>query len=75
MTVEEAIKVLSNTPHEYGNYEPACIMAIEALEKQIPKKPTRANSWQPWKCECGNAVMDDSNYCKKCGTKLDWSKS
>lgn len=33
MTTKEAIKVITNTPHEYGDYDTAAIMAVEALEE------------------------------------------
>lgn len=62
-------------------------MAIQALEKQIPKKPIRHTAWENFKCPaCGSAeiVQYDTEYreydkdckfeyCSDCGQKLDWS--
>ena len=39
--------------------EEACILACEALEKQIPKK-VNVQKWI------------DTKYCKNCGQRLDW---
>ena len=61
-------------------------MAIQALEKQIPKKPIRHTAWENFKCPaCGSAeiVQYDTEYreydkdckfeyCSDCGQKLDW---
>lgn len=63
-------------------------VAIQALEKQIPKRPifnhNLSDTLSLFHCECGNAIkvshdigiMDNSNapnYCSKCGCRLDWS--
>lgn len=63
-------------------------MAIQALEKQIPKKPifnhNLSDTLSVFHCECGNAIkvshdigiMNNNNapnYCSKCGCRLDWS--
>ena len=61
-------------------------VAIQALEKQIPKKPIRHTAWENFKCPaCGSAeiVQYDTEYreydkdckfeyCSDCGQKLDW---
>ena len=61
-------------------------IAIQALEKQIPKKPIRHTAWENFKCPaCGSAeiVQYDTEYreydkdckfeyCSDCGQKLDW---
>lgn len=62
--------------------------AIQALEKQIPKKPifnhNLSDTLSVFHCECGNAIkvshdigiMNNNNapnYCSKCGRRLDWS--
>lgn len=63
-----------------GDYK-ANEMAIQALEKQIPKKPkTNRVDLETTYCKClscnittvlyRNCIM---NYCKECGQKLDWS--
>lgn len=61
--------------------------AIEALEKQLPKKPTyEGDGYAPdgtfvydtWECpncgECYEVDYDDYDYCPKCGQKIDWSE-
>ena len=59
---------------------------VEALEKQIPKKPTgvknttfngsiRGEHFKSGDCpSCNNYVDTDDNskFCAKCGQKLDW---
>ena len=62
-------------------------IAIEALEKQLPKKPTyEGDGYAPdgtfvydtWECpncgECYEVDYDDYDYCPKCGQKIDWSE-
>lgn len=54
-------------------------MAIEALEKQMPKKPVNYDSVPHSRCPvCNNAVkvFEDAHeyhYCLYCGQCLDWS--
>lgn len=63
-------------------------VAIQALEKQIPKKPifnhNLSDTLSLFHCECGNTIkvshdigiMNNNNapnYCSKCGCRLDWS--
>lgn len=100
MTESEAIEKLKNmqlfmqiedenndhkfTEDDYKSNE----MAIQALEKQIAKKPifdyNLSDTLSKFHCECGNTIkvshdvgiMDNSNapnYCSKCGCRLDWS--
>ena len=73
---------------EVKNYEEALEIGIQALEKQIPKKPifgyNLSDTLSVFHCECGNAIkvshdigiMNNNNapnYCSKCGCRLDWS--
>lgn len=67
-----------------------CILAIEALEKQLPKKPTYDGDgyapdgtfiWDEWLCpNCGSRYevdYDDYSYCPNCGQKIkraEWDK-
>lgn len=69
--------------------EEPCKTAIEALEKQLPKK-TRENGMQDglirkikyYTCPtCGNCLLTEmmnerqnTSYCWDCGQKLDWSE-
>lgn len=90
MTPQEALNVLSNTNFSVNNeaeeqkcrvYQAAFKTAIEALEKQIPKKPDvvgeeyifEIDEWQKdYECStCGNPYIGDS-FCSCCGQKLDW---
>ena len=92
MTIEEAINVMHGYKRldEYmknTNRLPACYMAISALEKQIPKKPTYDGYgympdgtflWDKWLCpNCKSSydvVYDDYNYCPVCGQRIDFGK-
>ena len=57
-------------------------LAIQALEKQIPKKVVKDGKWS-YKCpccsecaetDCGDVFYDYRlDYCNGCGQKLDWS--
>ena len=47
-------------------------LAIEALEKQIPKKPEREGK-QHYACQCASYVGYLHEYCHDCGQKIDWS--
>jgi len=53
----------------------AITMAIEALEKQIPKKPEQ--TVERFKCpNCGGwAGFSTYRHCMSCGQKIDWSDS
>lgn len=87
MTAKEAIKTIqvaiAEVEWEYPlDYSVAFKTAIEALEKQIPKKPVvvdeeyifEKDEWEKdYECpSCGNPYADDS-FCSCCGQKLDWS--
>ena len=63
-------------------------MAINALKKQIPKKPRKTDSYRgvlkrvyAYVCPaCGNACLEkymnerqNTMFCWNCGQKLDWS--
>lgn len=80
----EAIKELQeNIDLPFGSNisKESAKLAIQALEKQIPKKPkTNRIDSETIYCKCPscnittvlyrNCIM---NYCKECGKKLDWS--
>ena len=89
MTAEEAIKTIqvaiAEVEWEYPlDYSIAFEMAIEALEKQIPKKPINEECY--YICPCCRddlGVSDDDifiyelsmpKYCSNCGCVLDWSE-
>ena len=85
MTAEEAIKhlklIVDNEAYA-DHFQDVCRMAIEALEKQIPKKPTEVDErevgWIAFMCPtCNTAVIGQPyrpNNCKHCGQAIDWSE-
>ena len=80
--VKEAIKMFQNLifAENYKIAENHCRkLAIEALEKQIPKKPIHYNDSVPHdRCpNCHNAVKvfcdaHNYHYCLYCGQAIDW---
>lgn len=94
MTNEEAIKELKEDRALYegdiveaGDGTPdgqlllALDMAIEALEKQIPRKPVEQGDGINYNCPaCGRYVgyfdamaWEMPKYCDACGQAIDWS--
>jgi hypothetical protein len=81
MTAQEAIKELNYDETAYGGKctKPVREVAIEALEKQIPKKPldvvTDDNEFICMICpSCEQiAVEFNDKYCSRCGQAIDWS--
>ena len=97
MTNEEVIKNLNQISKMYGHKwqkEPQAIlisealsMAIEALEKQIPKKPYYEGDgydedgemvYDIWRCpNCDEKYeydYDIYDYCPNCGQAIDWEE-
>ena len=82
MTYEEAIKILTELkPIPIDGFKiiaKAYDLAIEALEKQIPKKP-RETRCTLMCSSCGHKITEkgckklNRLYCKKCGQAIDWS--
>ena len=86
--VKEAIEILKgieevrgNLPEDGNEIEEAFIVAIEALEKQLPKKPieikeiytSKIGEFRVAKCpNCGKEVSDRFNVCLECRQNLDW---
>ena len=92
MTNEEAIEYIAEryvtmsmclTLDECRKHNKAISIAIEALEKQIPKKPLHMhkNYYCPICKEDGWMLWDDAipndmdKYCGKCGQAIDWEVS
>ena len=49
--------------------------AIEALEKQLPKKPQTSKAYYGYPdCTTIRSLRQKHNYCHDCGQRLDWSK-
>ena len=89
MTAEEAIKTIqvaiAEVEREYPlDYSIAFEMAIEALEKQIPKKPINEECYYICpRCRDDLGVSDDDifiyelpkpKYCSNCGCVIDWTE-
>ncbi|MFW5670521.1 MAG: hypothetical protein ACOCM4_15070 [Acetivibrio ethanolgignens] len=84
MTNQEAIKTLKIAKAEVEwnypmDYAVAIETAIEALEKQIPKKPVKKSFIIPYEginvCpSCKEPLGGKKYYCCECGQKLDWSE-
>lgn len=90
MTESEAIKEFQqNIDMPFGSNisREASELAIQALEKQMPMKPTFdhniSDKLSMFRCECGNLIkvkhdigtMNNNsapNYCSNCGQKLKW---
>ena len=57
-----------------GKQKEALSVAIQALEKQIPKKPKTDDRYVMYICpRCNEFIKINKNYCMNCGQKLDWS--
>ena len=85
MTYEEAIKHFKSLQKRYtkehnGRMCEKVNLALEALDKQIPKKPLHMhkNYYCPICKEDGWMLWDDAipndmdKYCGKCGQAIDW---
>ena len=82
MTESKAIELLEYI-RETGNGEAPYVgctqniaieMAINALEKQIAKKPDRWESGYACCCSCKRGIVREDNYCCYCGQKIDWNE-
>lgn len=86
MTTEEAIKIIrrkTSIPENgetFENIEKAFDMAVEALEKQIPKAPIQnrkeriryTSAYSCPNCGRGFAGTGIADYCYHCGQALKW---
>lgn len=78
MTNEEAKMQIQAIPEKIWDQlsEPdreAMEMAFSALEKQIPKKPNKANG--VYFCTvCGASVEGCKDICFRCGQAIDWEE-
>lgn len=70
MKIQEAIKeIKSYADNSWGGLNEAFEMAINALEKQIPKRPI--NTRQEIVCPTCRTLVGSSPYCRYCGQMLD----
>ena len=85
MTYEEAIKNINALNAVCGQkglydaeFESALTLAIEALEKQIPKKPYKDNENGVYEKEhcpsCHRSLFPNDHHCE-CGQAIDWEVS
>lgn len=84
MTIERAIEILDPEHREHydsiDTVNEACRMGMEALERQVAKKPAIKNDYTNvfgviygWCPVCGCDIYSNiNNFCPKCGQKLDW---
>ena len=79
MTYEEAIKLLNSVTIYYGGKcsRTALDLAIEALDKHIPKKPIEkfafSDDIEAGLCPlCNEGVNEEMNFCSYCGQAIDW---
>ena len=78
MKPEEASQAIRDSyiPKMFTALEEALEVAIQALEKQIPKKPERLNAFKAigkcGGCERVISTRTASVYCQYCGNKVDW---
>ena len=73
--VREAIDFIK-TLITAGNGDERLRTAIEALEKQLPKKPKKNGDLA---CSCGLIIQRKNrrtclHYCHNCGQAIDWSE-
>ena len=80
ITNEEAIKMLKEFAIVDAIQEDYDVidMAIEALEKQIPKEPIKLKAGAYTRCPvCKNNVenlMEQHGYCPSCGQNIGWEE-
>lgn len=82
MTENEAIEYQKSFKENFSDFERiniACDMAIQALEKQIPKKPIAYKGTNRADCPICNKTVRGidkpyGNYYSGCGQKLDWGR-
>ena len=80
--IGEALLYLARTGHNNTQLQTALMIAVCALEKQIPKKPIGdLHSVPHYRCPNCNSTVKlffDSpvfDYCEYCGQCLDWSEA
>lgn len=89
MTKEEAIRRLKRIADNEAyadKFQDACRLAVAALEKQTPKKPTFEGDgyddsgniiYDTWICPCCEdryeVDCERHNHCPTCGQTIDWS--
>lgn len=74
-TTKEAIRrIEENGGDAVKAIEEACVIACEALEKQVPEK-VEVIEGEDFHCpRCGDIKIYDDEYCTDCGQKLKWGE-
>lgn len=82
-------EIKGNLPEDGNDVEEAFLVAIEALEKQLSKKPKENGMYRgifkkikAYTCPtCGNCCLEEminerqnTDFCWNCGQRLDWSE-
>lgn len=49
-------------------------IAVEAMERQIPKRPSEGNVHIVYLCPNCHSLNYTTPYCRHCGQAIDWSK-
>lgn len=75
----EALKYINHkSVHPFYDWEEMMEVrdtAIEALEKQLPKKPQTSKAYYGCPdCTTIRSLRQKHNYCHNCGQRLDWSE-
>lgn len=73
-TKETIRKIEENGGDAIKAVEEACIVACEALEKQIPKKPIAVDDGSHECPNCHDPEIYFDDYCPTCGQKLKWGE-
>ena len=82
---EKPIKHFCKAEYLCDKKDCAVLLAISALEKQIPKKPISGKWGRDYSCpscermvfswyDGGEAYANKYEWCRFCGQRLDWSK-
>lgn len=82
MTYEQAIKSIIETSGDHfydcALDDKACELAIDSLERQIPKKPILLRKFHDLRCPvckgCVETEVDEYRYCPTCGQRIDWHR-
>ena len=79
ITAKSAIECLKKhkeeRKHDFIVLTGAVDKAIEALERQIPRKPIiKEELYHCPKCNDAGAIIYDDKYCSVCGQALDWNE-
>lgn len=83
MTTKEAIRCIKIHNEIHSKSEPFAVyitealsMGLEALEKQIPKKPGRDEEYPLGRVcpRCRGYLGNVYRYCPRCGGAIDWGE-